>query len=155
MNRAQSPDSPSQAMPTTFTKVFTFRPAALGPYLLAWAAVIGIMGFFMWVAAQWELLTLPVFCWLSLPVALVTAYTLYLWVVMRTATLVVTEQGVVYRDRWVRRALRWSDIAAITPFALRSKQGRSIALRLGVKGLNNWQELVAIAREQSDAAVRL
>ncbi len=144
-----------QEMQVRFAKVFVFRPTAIVPYLLACAAVTLIMGFFLWVFAQWELLTLAVFCLLSVPIALTAAWTLYLWMVVRTATLLVTEQGIVYRDRWVRRALLWNEVAAITPFAIRSKKGRSIALRPGVKALNNWQELLAIARELSDAAIRI
>lgn len=136
-----------------FTKVFTYRKSALTPYLLACATVFVIMGFFMWVFAQWDALTFSSAALLSLPMALTAAYTLYLWLVSKTAMLVVTEHGLVYSDRWVRRALLWSEVDAITRFAIRSRKGRGIALRLGLKAIENWQDLLNIAREFSDARI--
>jgi hypothetical protein len=82
-----------------------------------------------------------------------SAYTLYLWIVAKTALLVVTEHGLVYSDRWVRRALLWSEVAQITRFAIRSKKGKGIALKLGIKAIDNWQELLNLARELSDAQI--
>ncbi len=136
-----------------FTKVFVYRKTALTPYLLACAAVFLMMGFFMWVFAQWEALNFSTAALLSLPMALTAAYTLYLWLVSKTAMLVVTEHGLVYSDRWVRRALLWSEVEAFTRFAIRSKKGKGIALRLGLKSIENWQELLNIAREFSDAKI--
>ncbi len=150
MNAERSPDTLAQ-----FTKVFTYRPSALRPYWLACGAVAVVAGFFLWVAAQWEALTLSIFLFLSLPPVLILAYTLYLWVVAKTAMLVVTEHGIVYSDRWVRRALLWSEIAAFTRSAIRSRKGKNIALKLGIKALDNWQELLAIAREYSDAHIAI
>uniref|UniRef100_UPI002ACD7EDB hypothetical protein n=1 Tax=Chloroflexus sp. TaxID=1904827 RepID=UPI002ACD7EDB len=105
-----------------FTKVFIYRKSALTPYLLACAVVFAVMGFFMWVFAQWDALTFSSASLLSLPMALTAAYTLYLWLVSKTAMLVVTEHGLVYSDRWVRRALLWSEVDAITRFAIRSRK---------------------------------
>lgn len=136
-----------------FTKVFVYRKSATKPYWLASVTVTAIVGFLMWAYAQWESLTFSVAVLLSLPVALSFAFTLYLWLVNKTAVLVVTEHGVVYTDRWVRRALLWSEVDAITNYAIRSKEGRGIALRLGLKAIENWQELVNIARECSDAKI--
>lgn len=138
---------------TQFTKVFTYRPKAIVPYLFACGAVTLMMGFFLWIFAQWEALTFTVVGLLSLPVALTFSYTLYLWILVQTAHLLVTEHGIAYSDRWVRRALLWSEVAALTRFAIVSKKKRGIALRLGLKALENWQELVAITRELSDAAI--
>jgi len=148
MDAGQLPDTLAK-----FTRVFVYQKSALTPYLLACAAVFLVMGFFMWVFAQWEALTLSTALILSLPMALMAAYTLYLWLVSKTAMLVVTEHGLVYSDRWVRRALLWSEVDAITRFAIRSKKGRGIALRLGVKAIENWQDLISIAREFSDAKI--
>lgn len=136
-----------------FTKVFVYRKSALRPYLLACAAVFLTMGFFMWAFAQWEALTFSIVALLSLPMALTAAYTLYLWLVSKTAMLVVTEHGLVYTDRWVRRALLWSEVDTITRFSIRSRKGRGIALRLGLKAIENWQDLLNIAREFSDARI--
>ncbi|MFN4180510.1 MAG: hypothetical protein ACK4I8_09365, partial [Armatimonadota bacterium] len=122
-------------------------------YLLACAAVFLTMGFFMWAFAQWEALTFSIVALLSLPMALTAAYTLYLWLVSKTAMLVVTEHGLVYTDRWVRRALLWSEVDTITRFSIRSRKRRGIALRLGLKAIENWQDLLNIAREFSDARI--
>ncbi len=148
MNAERPPDILAK-----FTKIFVYRQSAIRPYWLACIAVVVIMGFFLWVFAQWEALTFSVLVLLSIPVALTFAFTLYLWLVNKTAMLVVTEHGIVYSDRWVRRALLWSEIEAITNYAIRSKEGKSIALRLGLKAIENWQELLNIAREFSDAKI--
>ncbi len=148
MNAERLPDTLAK-----FTKVFVYRKSALIPYLLACATVFVVMGFFMWVFDQWEVLTFSTAALLSLPMALTAAYTLYLWLVGKTAMLVVTEHGLVYSDRWVRRALLWSEVDTITRFAIRSKKGRGIALRLGIKAIENWQDLLNIAREFSDARI--
>ena len=150
MNAERSPDTLA-----TFTKVFVYNQAAIRPYLLACATVFVIMGFFMWTFAQWEALTMSVAALLSIPMALTAAFTLYLWLVCKTAVLVVTEHGVVYSDRWVRRALLWSEIDAITRFSIRSKKGKNISLRLGLKALENWQEFLNFAREFSNAQISL
>lgn len=148
MNAERPPDTLAK-----FTKVFVYRQSSVRPYWLACATVVVIMVFFLWVFAQWESLTFSVLVLLSLPVALVFAFTVYLWLLSKTAMLVVTEHGVVYSDRWVRRALLWSEIDAITNYSIRSKSGKNIALRLGLKAIENWQELVNISREFSDARI--
>ncbi len=148
MNAERVPDTLAK-----FTRVFVYRQSALRPYLLACVVVFLMMGFFMWTFAQWEALTFSVAALLSLPMALTAAYTLYLWLVSKTAMVVVTEHGLVYSDRWVRRALLWSEVDAITRFSIRSKEGRGIALRLGLKAIENWRDLLKIAREFSDARI--
>jgi len=148
MNTERPPDTLAK-----FTKVFVYRQSAVRPYLFACVVVFAIMGFLMWAYAKWEALTFSVTVLLSIPMALMASWTLYLWLVSKTAVLLVTEHGVVYSDRWVRRALLWSEIDSITRFAIRSKKGRGIALRLGLKSLENWQELVNFAREFSDAKI--
>lgn len=136
-----------------FTKVFTYRRSAIRPHLLAFAVVSTIMSFLMWTYARWEALDFPLAALLSIPITLTGAWTLYLWLTGKTAMLVVTEHGIVYSDRWVRRALLWGEIDSISNFAIRSKKGRGIALRLGLKSLENWQELINIAREFSNARI--
>ncbi len=149
MNAERSPDTLAQ-----FTKVFAYRPNAFVPYAVSWAAVVAMASFFLWAFVRMEVLPFArAFFVLSLPVALMSAYTLYLWIVAKTALLVVTEHGLVYSDRWVRRALLWSEVSQITHFSIQSKKGKGIALKLGIKGLDNWQELLNLAREFSDAQI--
>ncbi|MFA0750048.1 MAG: hypothetical protein SLRJCFUN_000451 [Candidatus Fervidibacter sp.] len=149
MNAERPPDTLAQ-----FTKVFAYRPHAIVPYAVGWVGVVAIAGFFLWAFTRMEVLPFArAFFILSLPVALMSAYTLYLWVVAKTALLVVTEHGLVYSDRWVRRALLWSEVAQITRFAIRSKKGKGIALKLGIKAIDNWQELLNLVRELSDAQI--
>ncbi len=148
MNAERPPDTLAK-----FTKVFVYRKSAVRPYWLACFAVCAICGFFIWTYAQWEALTFSVALLLSIPVALVLSFTIYLWLMSKTAMLVVTEHGIVYSDRWVRRALLWSEIEAITNYSIRSKVGRGIALRLGLKAIENWQDLLKFAREFSDAKI--
>jgi hypothetical protein len=149
MNAERPPDTLAQ-----FTKVFAYRPYAIVPYAVGWVGVVAIAGFFLWAFTRMEVLPFArAFFILSLPVALMSAYTLYLWVVAKTALLVVTEHGLVYSDRWVRRALLWSEVAQITRFAIRSKKGKGIALKLGIKAIDNWQELLNLVRELSDAQI--
>lgn len=148
MNAERPPDTLAQ-----FTKVFAYRPNAIVPYLIGWAAVVGIFGFLFWTAVWFEALTSQFTVLLSLPVALMSAVTLYLWIVTKTAMLVVTEHGLVYTDRWVRRALLWSEVSKVTRFSIQSKKGKGIALKLGVKALDNWQELLNLVRELSDAQI--
>ncbi|GBC99566.1 hypothetical protein HRbin17_02094 [bacterium HR17] len=148
MNAEHPPDTLAQ-----FTKVFAYRPNAIVPYALGLMAVTLMVSFFFWAFARYEMLTARAASLLTMPVALMAAYTLYLWVVAKTARLVVTEHGLVYSDRWVRRALLWSEISHITRFVIRSKKGKGIALKLGLTGLENWQELINLARELSDAQI--
>lgn len=149
MNAERSPN----AVVRQFARVFAYRPNAITPFALACAVVFVVMCFFIFVFAHWEGLDARTFFLLTLPMALMGAWTAYLWIVAKTATLVVTEHGIVYSDRWVRRALLWTEISKVTPFAIRSKKGKGIALKLGIKGLENWQELINITRELSDAQI--
>ncbi len=148
MNAERTPDTLAQ-----FTKVFTYRPKAIIPYALGLVVAVMTMGFFLWVAVLFEAFSLPLLILLSVPIALASAYTLYLWFVIKTALLVVTEHGLVYSDRWVRRALLWSEVGKVTRFSIHSKKGKGIALRLGIKALENCQELLNIVRELSDAQI--
>lgn len=148
MNAERPPDTLAK-----FTKIFVYRQSAVRPYLFACAIVFTATVFFILTMARWEALTFSGAILFSLPMALLASWTLYLWLVSKTAMLVVTEHGIVYSDRWVRRAFLWSEIDSITRFAIRSKKGKGIALRLGLKSIENWQELINFAREFSDAKI--
>ncbi len=165
MNSSESVETSQKPL-----RIFTFRRSSLIPYLVSFAIVtvlmLGVLIVFVLWDVEGSLLALqigdrlvhiiaPPLILLTLPIAFTGAYTLYLLMVLRTATIVVTEYGVAYADRWVRRTLKWSDIKAVTPFSLIARQGPGIFLRLGLKGLDGWQEFLTLVREMSDARIQI
>ncbi|MCS7224333.1 MAG: hypothetical protein NZ959_07240 [Armatimonadetes bacterium] len=165
MGRETALEMPSQSL-----RIFTFRPRALFPYVLSFLFVstvmIAVMLLFILWDAEGSFFTLRIGPWtvdlpsppllaLTVPIAFSGAYTLYLILVLKSATLMATEYGITYADRWVRKTIKWSDIVSITPFGIYAASGTGIPLRLGLKGLDGWTDLVNLLKEKTDAQLFL
>ncbi|MCS7254122.1 MAG: hypothetical protein RMK18_07350 [Armatimonadota bacterium] len=132
-------------------RTFTYRK-----YASAWIVIL----FFVWVFGVMAQVTIMWFPFES-PMETRTMFILllasfgfgiycsYLVIVNMTAVLLLDEQKITYRDRYVKVSLRWEDVCEMTTRWIRGKDGRAIYFKLGLRSIDGWEELQRLVIERA------
>lgn len=132
-------------------RTFKYRKYASG-WIVA-LFVIWVFGVMVQVSIMWFPFESPVSMKAMLALLLASfsfgVYCFYLAIVNMTAVFLLDEHGITYRDRYVKVNLRWDDVCEMTPRWIRGKSGRTIYFKLGLRSVENWEELQKLVMERA------
>lgn len=132
-------------------RTFKYRKYASG-WMVA-LFVIWVFGVMVQVSIMWFPFESPISMKAMLALLLASfsfgIYCFYLAIVNMTAVFLLDEHGITYRDRYVKVNLRWDDVCEMTPRWIKGKSGRAIYFKLGLRSVENWEELQRLVMERA------
>ncbi|HID07800.1 MAG TPA: hypothetical protein EYP10_11715 [Armatimonadetes bacterium] len=134
-----------------YLRVFRYRRYASGwlvAVFFAWTFGVVVQAAIWWFPFEdpSAFTNMLILLGVSVPFAV---YCVYIVMVNNTAVLLIDNNGITYRDRYVKVRLDWSEISELTPRWIRSDDGTGIYFELGLRAIENWEELQGLVIQRA------
>lgn len=140
-----------QEYQSSLLRVFRYRRYASGwlvAVFIAWTFGVVVQAAIWWFPFEdpGAFTNMLILLGVSAPFAV---YCVYIVMVNNTAILLIDDTGITYRDRYVKVRLDWSEIKELTPRWIRTDDGNGIYFKLGLRAVENWEELQGLVIQRA------